>query len=139
MQWEWMTLNSGMKLLELYPNKKKGIMVTFNQNNQKISGNQYNIGGNSVINIGQMPNILQSIIPEIEKAQETGSISQETAIGVKNEVGNALAESKKSEPETKVVIKKLNDAKALIEGVASAGGLVKIIIESIEMVRKFTL
>jgi hypothetical protein len=128
-----------MKLLELYPNKKKRVMVTFNQNNQKISGNQYNIAGNAVINIGQIPNILQSIIPEIEKAQETGSISQETATDVKNEVENALAESKRSEPDTKTIIEKLNGAKALIEGVSSAGDLVKIIIESIEMVRKFIL
>lgn len=112
-------------------------MATFNQNGQKISGNQYNIGGNSIINIGQVPNMLQSLIPEIENAQKIGSITQETATSVKNEVEQAIAESKKSEPNAKTVIEKLNGAKTLIEGLASAGGLVKTIIEAAEIVRKF--
>lgn len=112
-------------------------MTTFNQNGQKISGNQYNIGGNSIINIGQMSNMLQSLIPEIENAQKIGSITHETASSVKNEVEQAIVESRKPEPNTKTIIEKLNGAKALIEGFASAGGLVKIIIEAAEMVRRF--
>lgn len=112
-------------------------MTTFNQNGQKISGNQYNIGGNSIINIGQIPDILQFLIPEIENAKKIGSIPHETATSVKNEVEQAIIESKKPEPNTKTVIERLNGAKSLLEGLASAGGLVKMIIEVTEMVRRF--
>lgn len=112
-------------------------MTTFNQNGQRVSGNQYNIGGNSIVNVGQISGILQSLIPEIEDAQKIGSITHETATSVKNEVEQAIAESKKPEPNTKKVIEKLNGAKMLIEGLASAGGLVKLFVEAAEMVRKF--
>jgi len=112
-------------------------MTTFNQNGQRISGNQYNIGGDSIINIGQISNMLQLLIPEIENTEREGSITSETAANVKNEVERAIIESKKSDPNTKMIVEKLNGAKALIEGLASAGGLVKIIIEATEMVRKF--
>lgn len=109
-------------------------MSTFHQNNQKISGNQYNIGGNAVF--GEVPSTLQKLISEIENAAETNSISPETAARTKSCIKDAISETEKIEPNPETVIKKLNRAKALIEGVASAGGVIKVLIEVTEMVKK---
>ena len=111
-------------------------MTTFNQRGQKINGNQYNIGGNSVINIGEVPNALQLLIQEIEHAEKNGSLTPETATGAKGEVQDAIAEAKKPEPNSKLIVGKLNGAKALIEGLASATGLVKVLVEAVDMVRR---
>lgn len=118
-------------------------MTIFNQNNQKVQGTQNNIGGDLTINWGTIEKKsevfgeLIKIISLLNDAEQQGIINSQTAIKVKSEMNQAIDETKKSEPKSENIIEKINSAKSLIEGLASAGGLVKILIEATEVVKRF--
>lgn len=118
-------------------------MSTFNQNNQNIHGNQVNIGGdlivsfNKIMEKSEIPTELIKIITALNEAQQKGIINAEIVSESKKQVEESINEIQKPNPNVKSVIENLNGAKNLIEGIASAGGLVKIFIEAAEMIRKF--
>ena len=49
----------------------------------------------------------------------------------------AIAESKKAVPDSKLIVGKLNGAKTLIEGVASASGLLNNFAETTATVKRY--
>ena len=118
-------------------------MGTFNQNNQIVHGDQYNVSGNASINFGvikqksEVADELTKLLNVLDSLIQKGIISTEIASNAKVELQSAIAETQKSEPVSNKIIDKINNAKALIEGIASAGGLVKILVEAADIVRKF--
>lgn len=118
-------------------------MTNFNQNNQNVYGNQFNIGGDLFVNFNkvtkksEIPSELMKIIVALNEAQQNGIINAEIVSESKKCVQESIDEIQKPNPNSKSIIENLNGAKTLIEGIASAGGLVKIFVEAIEMIRKF--
>jgi ribosomal protein S20 len=115
-------------------------MTTFDQRNQKVSGNQYNIAGDfnfdSIQNKSDISSELQKLIPEINKAAQNEVINPETAIDVEARVKKAVLEAQKQEPNPKTILDNLDKAKGLIESLTSATGLVSGLVKAINMVRR---
>jgi hypothetical protein len=118
-------------------------MTIFDQNNQNVHGNQYNVGGDIIIKFAEvnekseLPFELSKVITVLREAETRGVIDAKTASESEKKVAESIDEIRKPEPNVRDVIEKLNGAKTLIEGLTSAGGLVKMLIEAAEMVRKF--
>jgi hypothetical protein len=118
-------------------------MTRFDQRNQNIGGNQINIGGDLLIDFreitqeSEIPLELMKVIAALSEAERKGIISAEMSTQLKRHVQESIGEAQKPNPNAKNIIENLNGAKTLIEGIASAGGLVKVLIEASEMVRRF--
>ena len=59
------------------------------------------------------------------------------AKGAKSEIAQAVQHAKKKQPNQQAILEHINGAKALIEGVGAATGLVTDFIAAAETVRKF--
>ncbi len=110
-------------------------MSTFNQNNQKVYGNQYNVGGDLIVN-PEVSRILDNLILEVKKSTENGNIPNAVATKMQTQIQDVVAEIKKPECNKMTILEKLNGAKSLIEGVASASGLIKILVETADFLQK---
>ena len=114
-------------------------MATFDQRGQKVNY-QYNAAGN--INFGSVQDKvdvseeLQKLLAEVRKAAEANVFGDEVAVDVEAKVKKAIIQSQKPESDKKTTIDYLNEAKALIEGITSASGLVAGIVQAIEMIRR---
>ena len=115
-------------------------MSVFDQRGQHVTY-QYNAAGN--INFGAVQNRmdvigeLEKLQTEVNKAIEANVFDEETATDVEYKVTKAVQQAKKPEPDKKTVLERLQEAKALIEGVAAAGGLVTALVQAAEVVQKF--
>lgn len=118
-------------------------MTTFNQENQQVSGNQYNTGGDLIINtiqtISDIPIELQKLSLELSKATQNGLIPANVSRDAEAKIKEAIIEIEKEKPNSRTVLDRLNEAKALIDGIVSAAGLVTIMAQSVEMLEKFLL
>lgn len=115
-------------------------MAIFDQRGQHVNY-QYNAAGD--INFGAVQNRID-VIGELEKLQvelgkaiEAGVFEEETATDAKYRLDKAVQQAKKPEPDKKSIMDHLNEAKALIEGVAAAGGMVAALMQAAEVVQKF--
>jgi predicted DNA-binding ArsR family transcriptional regulator len=115
------------------------MMSIFDQRGQKVTY-QYNAAGN--INFGAVQNKMEVIVElqklqaEVTKAIEAGVFEEDTATDVEYQVKKAVQQSKQSEPDKKTILDHLNEAKALISGVAAAAGLVTALGQAVEIVQK---
>jgi hypothetical protein len=115
-------------------------MPVFDQRGQQVTY-QYNAAGD--INFGAVQNKvdvigeLEKLQTEVSKAAEEGALDEELAVDVESKLKKAVIQAKKSEPDKKTVLNHLNQAKALIEGVAAATGLVTALVQAAEVVQKF--
>lgn len=117
-------------------------MTNFDQRNQQVSGNQhnYNIAGD--FNFGtiqskfDIPTELHKLISEVGKATQSGALNPETAVDLEAKIKKAIVETQKPEPDPQAVIGHLDGAKALIEGMASAAGLVTVLAQAAEAIRR---
>ena len=66
---------------------------------------------------------LEELVQKIRKMTTKKYLTPNVAKKLEHEIQDAIAESKKAVPNSKLIIGKLNGAKTLIEGVASASGL----------------
>ena len=115
-------------------------MPVFDQRGQHVIY-QYNAEGD--INFGAVQNRLD-VVGELEKLQtemskaiEAGVLEGQTAIDAKYQLDNAVYQAKEAEPDKKTVLDHLSEAKALIEGVTTATGLVTALVQAAEVVRNF--
>ncbi len=115
-------------------------MAVFDQRGQHVTY-QYNAAGN--INFGAVQNNMQ-VVAELEKLQaelakaaQAGLFDEETATDADYQLKKAVQAAKKPEPDKKSVLEHLEEAKALIAGVAGAAGLVTGLIEAADKVRQF--
>ena len=114
-------------------------MTTFNQQNQKVGGNQVNIGEinfSSVQNKSNIPNELIKLITELDKVAQNGIIKVEVAERAKTEVEKAINESQNQNPNPNTIVDFLGKAKTILEGFTSVTGLVTAIGEGINMIRR---
>ncbi len=117
-------------------------MTTFNQQNQKVSGNQFNIGEiklNVIQNKSDIPNELIKLITELDKAVVGGFIKVEVAEHAKTEIKSAVNETQKQNPNPETIIDYLGKAKTILEGFTSVTGLVTALVEGINMIRRVFL
>jgi hypothetical protein len=80
---------------------------------------------------------LEELVQEIRKMTTNKILSPNLASKMENEIQEAFAESKKVEPDSKLIVGKLNGAKTLIEGVASARGLLNNFTETTTTIKKY--
>ena len=115
-------------------------MTVFDQRGQHVNY-QYNAAGD--INFGAVQNKVDVIVEleklqgELARATEAGVVDEEVAVDVESRLKKAIVQAKKPEPDKKSILDHLNEAKALIEGVAAAGGMVAALAQAAEVVQKF--
>lgn len=115
-------------------------MPVFDQRGQHVTY-QYNAAGN--INFGTVQNQvdvldeLTKLQAELTKAIEADIFDEDTATDAEYQLKKAVQQAQKPEPEKKTVLEHLQEAKALIEGVAAAAGLVTALSQAAAMVQKF--
>ena len=115
-------------------------MPVFDQRGQQVSY-QYNAAGD--INLGAVQNKidligqLEQLQAELDKAIQANVFDEETATDAGYRLKKAVQQAKKPEPDQKSILDHLTEAKALIEGVAAAGGLVTALVQAAEVVRNF--
>jgi hypothetical protein len=115
-------------------------MTVFDQRGQHVTY-QYNAAGD--INFGAVQNKmdviqqLEKLQAEVNKAAKEGALDEETATDAEYQIKKAVQQAKKPAPDKKTVLDHLNEAKAAIEGVAAAAGLVTALMQAAEVVRNF--
>src|SRR5512142_1468430 len=112
-------------------------MAQFDMRDQRVNS-QYIAGRDMHFGAVQTP---ADLIAELEQpkaqfaqAKDTGVISEETAIEAEYQVTKAIQQTKKPQPDKKTILDHLNAAKALIEDVTAASGLVTALVGAIEVV-----
>ncbi len=114
-------------------------MTVFDQRGQQVTY-QYNAAGD--INFGAVQNKaavvgeLQKLQAELTQAIEAGVFDEDTATDTEYQLTKAIQQAKKPEPDKKTVLDHLNEAKALITGVAAAAGMVGALVQAADMVQK---
>lgn len=115
-------------------------MTVFDQRGQTVNY-QYNAAGD--INIGAVRNRgdvieqLEKLQAELARASQANLFDEETATDAEYQLKKAIQQVKKPDPDKTSLLDPLNQAKALIEGVAAAGGMVTALVQAAEVVRKF--
>ena len=114
-------------------------MATFDMRGQNVT-NQYNAGRD--INFGAVQSSTDLIVElaklkeEFVRAKENGLISEDTATDAEYQVTKAVQQIKQPEPDKKSILNHLNKAKAFIESMTAASGLVTTLVGAIEVVHK---
>ncbi len=102
-----------------------GAVTVFDQRGQKVTY-QYNAAGN--INIGAIQNRadfshqLEQLRSEVAKARASQVLEEETALDVDYQLGKALLESNKPEPNRKPLLDHLAEAASLVKDIAAIAG-----------------
>lgn len=115
-------------------------MSTFDQRDQRVVY-QYNAGAD--INFGAVQNRLELVTEleklqgEITKAIEASVFDESLATDADYRIKKAVQEAKKDGPNQKAIIKHLEEAKNVINGVSAAGDLVMALVKAVELVQKF--
>jgi nucleotidyltransferase/DNA polymerase involved in DNA repair len=101
---------------------------------------QYNAGRD--INFGAIQTPVD-LIAELEKlngqvvqAKDAGILNEETATDAQYQVTKAIQQAKKPDPDKKTIVDHLATAKALLENITAAGGLVTALVGAVEVVQK---
>lgn len=114
-------------------------MANFDQRNQKVK-NQVNVSGNVNLNLGQdqihIAAQLQKLQEELSRLVKNGDLDENIAIDAEANIKKAAIQSQKPEPDKKSIIENLLGAQELIKGVSAATGLVKILAEVIEVIKR---
>jgi hypothetical protein len=108
-------------------------MAIFDQRNQKVT-NQYNVAGNlnfgSVQSKAELAAELRKLLSEVDKATQAGIVDAGVSIDIESHIKKAVIEIEKPEPKQKSILDHLEGAKALLDGVTSATGLITAIMEA---------
>jgi hypothetical protein len=114
-------------------------MATFDQRGQNVNY-QYNAAGN--INFGAAVSStdvaaeLKKLLQEVNKATSAGAIDPEKSIDVESNIKKAVISAEKQQPDKQSILEHLNAAKAIIESLTSATGLIGGFVQAIEMIRR---
>jgi len=104
---------------------KENTMATFDQRHQTVTY-QYNAAGN--INVGAVQtkdDLVQQLTllkADVEKAKQGRVLDEEVATDVDYRLTKASQQAQKPQPDKQGMLSYLGEAKALVEGVATAGG-----------------
>lgn len=107
-------------------------MSVFNQQGQKVKY-QYNAGRD--INLGDVQNKtdlvaeLKKLEEEIKKAVQSNVLNEEVAIDVESNLKKATIQAQKVNPDKKVLLDYVEQAKKLIENISSMGSVLTALNE----------
>lgn len=117
-------------------------MAQFDMREQQVSS-QYIAGRDMHFGAVQTPADLvaelEQLRGQLAQARQAGIISEETATDAEYQVTKAVQQAKKPDPNKKTIIDHLHAAKALIEDVTAASGLVTALVGAIGVVQKLFL
>ena len=115
-------------------------MAVFDQRGQHVAY-QYNAAGNinfeAVQNRIDLVGELEKLQTELTAAKQAGIFGEETATDVSYQLTKAVQQAKQPTPDKPTLLTHLRSAKALIEGVTAASGLVTGVVKAAELVQKF--
>ena len=115
-------------------------MTQFDQRWQEVGGNQYNIGRD--MNFGGVQNSvdliaeLEKLKEEVAQARRDGILDKKKATDVEYQITKATQEAEEAKPDKKTILDHLNTAKAFIEDVAAASGVVAALVSAAQVVQK---
>ncbi len=114
-------------------------MAQFDMRGQRVT-NQYNAGRDMNFGAVQTP---VDLIAELEKlngqvvqAKDAGIVSEETATDAQYQVTKAIQQASKPAPDKKTIVDHLTTAKALLDDITAASGLVTALAGAIQVVQK---
>ena len=114
-------------------------MANFDMRGQRVT-NQYNAGRD--MNFGAVHTPVD-LIAELEKlnrqvveAKDAGILTEDAATDTQYQVTKAIQQAKKPAPDKKTIVDYLNAAKALLDNIAAASGLVTALVGAVEVVQK---
>ena len=114
-------------------------MAQFDMRGQRVT-KQYNAGRD--INFGAVQTSvdliaqLEQLNGQVAKAQEVGILTEETATDAQYQVTKAIQQVKKPDPDKKTIVDHLTTAKALLDNIAAASGLVTALVGAVAVVQK---
>jgi hypothetical protein len=113
-------------------------MALFDQRGQHVN-TQYNA---QRMNFGAVENSidlvaeLEKLKEEVARARTNGLLDKKQATDADYQITKAAQEAEEAKPNKKTMLDHLSSAKAIIEGVSAAGGLVTALTAAIEAVQK---
>jgi hypothetical protein len=114
-------------------------MAQFDMRGQHVT-NQYNAGRDINFGAVQTPTDLVTVLKQfneqVTQAREAGVLSEEIASDAEYQVTKAIQQARKPDPDKKTIVDHLNTAKALLDNIAAAGGLVTALVGAVEVVQK---
>ena len=114
-------------------------MAQFDMRGQRVT-KQYNAGRD--INFGAVQTSvdliaqLEQLNGQVAKAQEVGILTEETATDAQYQVTKAIQQVRKPDPDKKTLVDHLTTAKALLENITAASGLVTALVGAVAVVQK---
>ena len=114
-------------------------MAQFDMRGQRVT-NQYNAGRDMNFGAVQTPvdlmAALEQLNGQITQAQEADILSEETATDARYQVTKAIQQARKPDPDKKTIVDHLATAKALLDNITAASGLVTALVGAVEVVQK---
>lgn len=114
-------------------------MTVFDQRGQKVTY-QFNSAGDINFNTAkdktQLIAELNKFKDEIKKAIEAKAIEEDIALDVEYKIAKATQQVQKAEPDKKNILDYLQEAKAIIENVTAASGMVIALTQAIQVVQR---
>ena len=114
-------------------------MANFDMRGQHVT-NQYNAGRD--MNFGTVKTpvdlvaTLEKFNEQLLQARDSGQLGEEAAIDTQYQVTKAIQQAKKPVPDKKTIVDHLTTAKALLENIAAASGLVTALVGAIQVVQR---
>jgi len=101
---------------------------------------QYNAGHDINFGAVQTPvdlvTVLEKFNEQLLQARDSGQLGEEAAIDTQYQVTKAIQQAKKPVPDKKTIVDHLATAKALLENIAAAGGLVTALVGAIQAAQR---
>ncbi len=114
-------------------------MANFDQRNQKVK-HQFNAGGNINFSLAENKAELirefRKLHNELNSASTKNLLDGDLSAMVDAKIKNVIDQIDSSKPDKNSTLKHLQEAKELIGGIASATGLIKLLAEAVEVVRR---
>jgi hypothetical protein len=79
---------------------------------------------------------LEKLTEEVARARQDGTLDKKQATEAENQLTKAVQEAEESKPNKKTLLDHLATAKALLEDISAASGVVSALVSAIEVVRK---
>jgi len=114
-------------------------MATFDQRNQKVK-RQYNASGDinfgSAQNNAELLNEFKKLQNELRNAIAEGESKHDLPTDIEEKIKEVIKQIESPKPDKKSILEHLQEAQALIGGVTSATGLIKMLVEAAEVIRR---
>lgn len=115
--------------------------MPFDQRGQKVGVNQYNAEGDMYIggvqNVEELGKLLENLKQQLDQARQQGNLDADISADAEELVDKALKQAKKPTPNKTHILKYLNAAKGIVEGIAAASGIVTTLAQVVEAVQRF--